>query len=406
MDDSKRESLQPAGIAALTFRESEEAPPCETPRRLATLIRAAILVSAMYRGRRGREKHGVVDYDPYDGFSTSKMRPPPRFSRRTSSTEDAAEAPLVQVAGHGMLERERPGVVRKLAVARELAAYRTAPPDLADHLPSFHGADEVGDASDGGGGGRCGGGGLGSASKSGLGMASIFIEDLTAGLRRPCVMDVKMGTRTFQEKVVDDPSRRTDMTKKIQDAHKSDPDLASEVAESNLTEDEAENGVTKVRYMQWREMATTTHKHGWRIEGIVLAPSGSDAPAAKVDVPKSLRKEKAMRDMLRKYLQKSPRHARDLGEKLSRLRVALEASDWFATHEVVSSSLLCIYDAADPPRAPPGVWMIDFANCLPTKEKLNHRTPWSKGNHEEGYLLGLDDIIETFAYMEKHAEAD
>ena len=67
----------PAPVAAGTLRESEEAPPCETPRRLATLIRAAILVSAMYRGRRGREKHGVVDYDPYDGFSTSKMRPPP-----------------------------------------------------------------------------------------------------------------------------------------------------------------------------------------------------------------------------------------------------------------------------------------------------------------------------------------
>jgi hypothetical protein len=65
----------------------------------------------------------------------------------------------------------------------------------------------------------------------------------------------------------------------------------------------------------------------------------------------------------------------------------------------VSSSLLIIYDDASPPRAPPGVWMIDFAHVHavdPTIGKVTHREPWQKGNREEGYLLGLDSLLTTF----------
>lgn len=40
-------------------------------------------------------------------------------------------------------------------------------------------------------------------------------------------------------------------------------------------------------------------------------------------------------------------------------------------------------------------WMIDFAKTIPVDNglKLDHRSPWRIGNHEDGYLGGLDNLI-------------
>ena len=41
--------------------------------------------------------------------------------------------------------------------------------------------------------------------------------------------------------------------------------------------------------------------------------------------------------------------------------------------------------------------MIDFAKTVPVPggATLTHRDPWELGNHEDGYLLGLDSLIAT-----------
>lgn len=42
-----------------------------------------------------------------------------------------------------------------------------------------------------------------------------------------------------------------------------------------------------------------------------------------------------------------------------------------------------------------GAWLIDFAKTRPVPENtlLTHRLPWSPGNHEDGFLYGLDQLI-------------
>lgn len=57
---------------------------------------------------------------------------------------------------------------------------------------------------------------------------------------------------------------------------------------------------------------------------------------------------------------------------------------------MVGSSILIIYDSQHV-----GAWVIDFAKTLPLPDGLavTHRQPWQQGNHEEGWLTGIDNLI-------------
>lgn len=44
-----------------------------------------------------------------------------------------------------------------------------------------------------------------------------------------------------------------------------------------------------------------------------------------------------------------------------------------------------------------GAWLIDFSKTVPIKagEKLTHRAEWAVGNHEDGFLFGIDNLIQV-----------
>lgn len=64
---------------------------------------------------------------------------------------------------------------------------------------------------------------------------------------------------------------------------------------------------------------------------------------------------------------------------------------------MVGSSLLFVHDQSG--RA--GVWMIDFGKTvsMPPPLTLDHRSLWVEGNHEDGYLWGLDNFIDILTDM-------
>lgn len=44
------------------------------------------------------------------------------------------------------------------------------------------------------------------------------------------------------------------------------------------------------------------------------------------------------------------------------------------------------------------VWLIDFAKTilLPEDMTIDHNSKWKVGNHEDGYLIGVNNLISIF----------
>lgn len=60
---------------------------------------------------------------------------------------------------------------------------------------------------------------------------------------------------------------------------------------------------------------------------------------------------------------------------------------------MIGSSLLFVHDSK---KATIGI--IDFGKTrtLPNHIQINHKSEWIDGNHEDGYLIGIDNLIEIF----------
>uniref|UniRef100_A0A3Q2P0Q4 Kinase n=1 Tax=Fundulus heteroclitus TaxID=8078 RepID=A0A3Q2P0Q4_FUNHE len=212
-----------------------------------------------------------------------------------------------------------------------------------------------------------------------------LMDDLLNDFESPSIMDCKMGSRTYLEeellKARERPRLRKDMYDKMVSV---DPAAPTE-------EERAQQGVLKPRYMQWRETLSSTATLGFRIEGIKKADG-----TCNTSFKKTKHREQVMKALddfvdgnvhiLKLYLQ-----------RLEELCSALEKSHFFKTHEVVGSSLLFVHDAS----GKASVWMIDFGKTvpLPPPMTLDHRTPWVEGNREDGYLWGLDNLIDILTSM-------
>ncbi|XP_078724293.1 inositol-trisphosphate 3-kinase A-like [Lampetra fluviatilis] len=214
------------------------------------------------------------------------------------------------------------------------------------------------------------------------------MQDLLAGFRAPAAMDCKMGVRTYLEEELAlarrDPQPRADMLAKMVAV---DPKAPTAL--------ERERGaVTKPRYMQWRELCSSSASLGFRIE----ATKKSDG-TLRQDFKRTKSRDE-VRAALEEFVGGDAVVMESYIRRLHALRAALEVSPFFRSHEVIGSSLLFVHDAG----GPAGVWMIDFSKTrpLPPGTALDHRTAWREGNREDGYLGGLDNLV---AILEEVAAA-
>uniref|UniRef100_A0A667WN63 Kinase n=1 Tax=Myripristis murdjan TaxID=586833 RepID=A0A667WN63_9TELE len=207
-----------------------------------------------------------------------------------------------------------------------------------------------------------------------------MMDNLLTHFNSPAIMDCKMGSRTYLEEELvlarERPQPRRDMYEKMVAV---DP-------EAPTAQEQAQQAVLKTRYMQWRESLSSTTTLGFRIEGVRKANG-----ECRTNFKRTKSREQVM-DALKDFVDSNTQIARGYLRRLKQLRQVLETSDFFRTHEVVGSSLLFVHDGT----GKTGVWMIDFAKtaALPPHLTLDHRSPWVEGNREDGYLWGLDNLID------------
>ncbi|CAB3407443.1 unnamed protein product [Caenorhabditis bovis] len=244
----------------------------------------------------------------------------------------------------------------------------------------------------------------------------IEIEDLLQQFQDPtkaAIMDIKIGTRTFLESEVSNTKKRADLFEKMVAIDPDEP-----------TDDERQcRAITKLRYMQFRERESSTAQLGFRIEA-----------AKKFDgaLEKNFKKVRTAEEVSNTFIDffgtRRSRVCKLLIERLKSMRKAIENSTFFASHEcsggaaallprevtssipcrrfllqVVGSSILIVFDTEKV-----GCWMIDFAKSspLPSGRTLNHRTNWVPGNNEDGYLIGIDNLIKILEGLPEHHPED
>ncbi|XP_076669797.1 inositol 1,4,5-triphosphate kinase 2 isoform X2 [Andrena cerasifolii] len=299
--------------------------------------------------------------------------------------------PWVQLAGHqgNFRAGPTPGTILKKLCPQEEACFRLLMNDvLRPYVPEFEGVLDVNEAEEGNAeDGDARETAQKDASGDAVGKRTVVssylqLQDLLGDFEHPCVMDCKVGVRTYLEselaKAKERPKLRKDMYEKMVQVDPSAPSA----------EERRVQGITKPRYMVWRETISSTATLGFRVEGIKLAHGGSSKDF------KTTRTREQVTEALRRFVEGYPHAVPKYIQRLKAIRATLKASPFFASHEVVGSSLLFVHDAKNA-----GIWMIDFAKTLPLPQhlpRIRHDAEWQVGNHEDGYLIGVNNLIDIF----------
>lgn len=235
-----------------------------------------------------------------------------------------------------------------------------------------------------------------------VGLFGGVIEVETAGQRRkfmrisnllkdaedPCVMDCKLGTRTFKESEVASQKPRADLYKQLE-----------KLAPERITEEErASASCTKYTWMVTRDSISSSARLGFRIDGISSREGVRVHPMAL----HRLREDREIVPMLLRVLPPRRRSdpdgtarrrlafTKDIVAELTELTARLQDSSFFKSHEIIGASVLFVVD-----KMRVRVHLIDFAKTEPLPEgvKVDHRQPWKPGNREDGVLLGVDSLL-------------
>eukprot|EP00667_Euglena_gracilis_P006791 EG_transcript_6845 len=284
------------------------------------------------------------------------------FTLTHSCNKRSAKNGHGQVAGHASNFRREGGYILKALLRGEgtvLEALQKQP-TLKPFVPQFMGLVERDDTT------------------------YVRMQDVLLSMVDPNLMDIKIGVRTFGEEEVLNPKCRPDLLQKALKIQSASPDI-------QFTEAELRDGITKFRFMELRDQASSSRTLGFRIQGMKeghLAFGSKDFSTFRTSAD--------YQPVFHSFFSHaSPVQKRTLFDRLKQLEAVLAESEWFADHEFIGSSIFVAYDTRSPEKS--GIWMIDFARTEPAPRRLSHSVPWTAGSHEDGYLIGLRSLLELWS---------
>ncbi|KAH8387982.1 hypothetical protein KR093_010787, partial [Drosophila rubida] len=340
-------------VAVAQQRERQLQLEREKERQLSELLAATQLSEGFKKSSGWRKIRNIVQWTPF--FQTYKKQ---RY-------------PWVQLAGHqgNFKAGPEPGTVLKKLCPKEEECFQVLMQDvLRPYVPVYKGQVTSED-----------------------GELYLQLQDLLSDYVQPCVMDCKVGVRTYLEeelsKAKEKPKLRKDMYDKM---------IQIDALAPNA-EEHAAKAVTKPRYMVWRETISSTATLGFRIEGI----KKSDGTSSK-DF-KTTKSREQIKLAFSEFLSGHPHILPRYIQRLRAIRATLAVSEFFQTHEVIGSSLLFVHDQTHA-----SVWLIDFAKtvALPEQLHIDHYSAWKVGNHEDGYLIGINNLIDIFVELQAAIESE
>merc|ERR1711924_16227 len=82
-------------------------------------------------------------------------------------------------------------------------------------------------------------------------------------------------------------------------------------------------------------------------------------------------------------------------QRLYHMRDIMSVSHFVRRHCFIGTSLLFVTEAAG---SSASVYVIDFAktSSVPDHVNITHLDPWEPGNHEDGILLGMSNVIQCW----------
>lgn len=149
------------------------------------------------------------------------------------------------------------------------------------------------------------------------GVEFMKLENLLSRFGQCCAMDCKLGTRTFLEKDASSTKIRADLLAKMD---KVDPTEAT-------AEERQAGGITKLRYMHFREKAGSTQSLGFRIEAMKV-------DGVKTKDFKTVSTEDQVRVHFAQFLQGRQDILAVFLKRLEAFRRDLLKSEFFPCHEV------------------------------------------------------------------------
>eukprot|EP00747_Dinoflagellata_sp_TGD_P155576 gnl/TRDRNA2_/TRDRNA2_177592_c0_seq5.p1 gnl/TRDRNA2_/TRDRNA2_177592_c0~~gnl/TRDRNA2_/TRDRNA2_177592_c0_seq5.p1 ORF type:complete len:548 (+),score=118.57 gnl/TRDRNA2_/TRDRNA2_177592_c0_seq5:102-1745(+) len=233
----------------------------------------------------------------------------------------------------------------------------------------------------------------------------IRIANILHDFCQPKVMDVKLGIRTYLETECDNPKPRPDLYEK----------MVKMYPHELRSSDHEAKAVTKHRWMSVRDSNSTIGTLGYRIDGVagyrrrarqeiddelVAACSRDDTCC----VFRAFAEAAATDDGETPGGPDGHRIAAQLLEQLRQMNEALKKSPFIRDREFIGSSILLVADAT----GRTGVFWIDFAktHLVPEGMTITHQRPWEQGNHEDGIILGLDNLIESWSKVSQVLDID